>query len=444
MAPSVVPDGRAADARRCAALAGHLHFFLRIDRAPLFEHAQLQRHAPFAQFGSRKDLLDGLAAQLLLGASDAAAKKWVDGDVAQLAVLEEDPLIEIVDERAIVGLAGAQGFLGVLAFADVDDGAFEDFLAILDDQTDVFEDPDGCAVGAAQANLVVAERLLFAHAGEEFLAHALVEIELHRRARQHFRAGEAEQAGEGVVAIEDAAVAQGAEAAGEIALPELAIAFLGAQERLFELSAFGQIEGDAAEHDVAGVVAEGKLGDPPFAQFAIGGRHEFAQFDRLRAGHHAQVGLAQFRGNLGREQLVIQLAQEILHGLGEFLDPSLVDVDQPPDGVLDEADHRDPVHEGLETLLAFQQRRLGFFPLRDVGRGPGAAEQIPGLIAQRNRIETQMDARAADLCTVMDCFICGGDRCRPLRIGWPVRSSRSAYSGARKSRKACPIISSGS
>src|ERR1019366_6878449 len=107
---------------------------------------------------------------------------------------------------------------------------------------------------------IVGQILLLTQARQELFAHAEVEVEFLGRAREHFRARvEAEQAREGVVAIEDSAIAGGAEPAGQIALPTLAVAQLGAAQRFFELLAFGEIQGDAAEEDASLGIAKREL-----------------------------------------------------------------------------------------------------------------------------------------------------------------------------------------
>ena len=93
---------------------------------------------------------------------------------------------------------------------------------------------------------------MFAQSGKEFLAHAAIEIEVGGGAREHGGAGvEAEHAGEGIVAIEDLAGDNGAHDAGEVALPKLAISFLGAAQSFLDFDAFGEVDGDAAKVNVA-------------------------------------------------------------------------------------------------------------------------------------------------------------------------------------------------
>src|SRR5262249_19756351 len=108
-------------------------------------------------------------------------------------------------------------------------GALDEALAL--------EDPDRAAVLAPEADLVVRQVLPLEQLGDRGLAVLALQVHVPGGLLEHLLArGVAEDAREGLVAVEDPAVERGAVHAREVALEEGAVAFLGEPQRLLDLA----------------------------------------------------------------------------------------------------------------------------------------------------------------------------------------------------------------
>src|SRR5262249_54147228 len=136
--------------------------------------------------------------------SQAGAEALVGGDEAQVAILEKDVLLQVLDQDPILRLAGPQRFQSALLFVDVDDGPFENGPAVRRaEQADVLEDPERRAVFLAQANLEIRKYGVVAQLGEQLMPIGRLHVKFRGAMRQDVRGRVvAEYAGEGLVAIE--------------------------------------------------------------------------------------------------------------------------------------------------------------------------------------------------------------------------------------------------
>ena len=225
-----VDDRRAADLQpdHRAVLAAHANLVLIGDVA----HAQprlLAHHRDVFGIGEQQVALQ--ADQLFARVADHLAEAVVDELQHAVVAGLHEPFAHPLDEQPVTLLAFAQRVLGELAVGDVDDRSFED-LGIAIEQMDAFDQPAGTAVFAPQRDLVAGHHPFAAQLVDELVAMRRILIKLRGGLLHQLLArGEAEDAGHGVVALEDAAVDGVAINAGEIALEQKAMPLLAAAQR---------------------------------------------------------------------------------------------------------------------------------------------------------------------------------------------------------------------
>jgi hypothetical protein len=174
--------------------------------------------------------------------------------------------------------------LGFLAAGDVDQRPLDDIgqAVLAGDQGRAFEHPDVLAVGPAHAALEVGDALpLLQRVDERLPVGGVGERRLHRVGQQRLTRRVAEDAGAGVVAVEEPAVDGGAIHARETALEQEPVALLGG----------GQLEG------LGGELAIGHRRDQRQAE-----HHEGDQGEPGDAERRNRHGERDVRGNRQRRK----------------------------------------------------------------------------------------------------------------------------------------------